>query len=332
MPSRSGTRRRRPWMVLAIVALLFTVLSLVIRARPLTNLPALLVAVGSPYTTLVALLGTAILILARRVRLSIVAALITAVAVAVQVQWYYLGSPTDVGEHVDIRLLSSNLRKGQTDATAFVELAKGSADVITVSELTAEAVDLFSRAGIDDAFPHSLLVPRPGAGGIGLWSRYPLTNVTQYRIATIAAVRLEVPDVRFDPLIASVHAMSPVAHDENSFGAWRIGIADAKAAFDDYAAIVDPAAVIVGGDFNSTPDMRQFRDLLTDGYRDAVDQIGAGFAPTFPSNTFLPPFITIDHVLTRNAAASSIRTVDVPGSDHRALLATVQVPLDPTAS
>jgi hypothetical protein len=28
------------------------------------------------------------------------------------------------------------------------------------------------------------------------------------------------------------------------------------------------------------------------------------------------------HILTRNAAASSIRTIKVPGSDHRALLAT----------
>jgi endonuclease/exonuclease/phosphatase (EEP) superfamily protein YafD len=37
-------------------------------------------------------------------------------------------------------------------------------------------------------------------------------------------------------------------------------------------------------------------------------------------------------VLTRQAAATSIRTVYVRGSDHRALLATVGVPLDPTAS
>lgn len=88
-------------------------------------------------------------------------------------------------------------------------------------------------------------------------------------------------------------------------------------------------AVIVAGDFNSTPDMRQFRDLLTNGYRDAVEQTGAGFAPTFPSNKWFPPVLVIDHVLTRNAAASSIQTVDIPGSDHRALLATVHVPLDP---
>jgi len=46
----------------------------------------------------------------------------------------------------------------------------------------------------------------------------------------------------------------------------------------------------------------------------------------FPSNKWYPPLITIDHILTRNAAASSIRTVEVPGSGHRALLATIAVP------
>jgi endonuclease/exonuclease/phosphatase (EEP) superfamily protein YafD len=73
--------------------------------------------------------------------------------------------------------------------------------------------------------------------------------------------------------------------------------------------------------------MRQFRDLLTDGYHDAVEQTGSGFAPTFPAGTRFPPVITIDHILTRNAEASEIKTIEMPGSDHRSLLATVQMPL-----
>lgn len=75
--------------------------------------------------------------------------------------------------------------------------------------------------------------------------------------------------------------------------------------------------------------MRQFRDLLTDGYRDAVEQTGSGLAPTFPADTWLPPVITIDHALTRNAVASSIMAIDVAGSDHRSLLANISVPVVP---
>lgn len=54
---------------------------------------------------------------------------------------------------------------------------------------------------------------------------------------------------------------------------------------------------------------------------------GAGFTPTFPPDTVLPSVITIDHMLTRHASVSSIRSVDIGGTDHRALLATVDVPI-----
>ena len=82
----------------------------------------------------------------------------------------------------------------------------------------------------------------------------------------------------------------------------------------------------------STPDTRQFRDLLTNGHHDAVEQTGSGFAPAYPSDAWFPPVITIDHVLTRNAVASSIMTIDVPGSDHRSLLANIAVPVDPVST
>jgi hypothetical protein len=55
--------------------------------------------------------------------------------------------------------------------------------------------------------------------------------------------------------------------------------------------------------------MRRFRDLLTNGYRDAVEQTGAGFAPTFPTHSWCPPLIAIDHEMTRAAACSPIRTI-----------------------
>jgi endonuclease/exonuclease/phosphatase (EEP) superfamily protein YafD len=84
--------------------------------------------------------------------------------------------------------------------------------------------------------------------------------------------------------------------------------------------------VIVAGDLNSTTDMRPFRALLRNGYRDAAEQSGAGFKPTFPASWRLPPFMAIDHVLTRNCTATSLRTLELPGSDHRGLVVTVAIP------
>lgn len=327
--------RVRLLAALALVALAFAVLTLVVRANPASNMPALIVAVGAPYTALGALAVLVMVALRRRVLLSLIAAVVAIASLAVQVTWYYGGRPPDVGDHATIRMLSSNLFKGQADPSSLVGFAQENADVITVAELTPEAVERFAQFGIDETFAHSLLMPAPGAGGIGIWSRYPLTALSAPKLwrVKMPGARLRVPGVRFDPLLASVHVMSPVAGDQNTVDDWRLGMASAKEQLTFFGRVADPAAVIIGGDYNSTPDLRQFRDLLADGeYRDAVEQTGAGFAPTYPSDRWYPPIITIDHVLIRNAAAESIRTVDIPGSDHRALLTTIQIPLDPTAS
>jgi endonuclease/exonuclease/phosphatase (EEP) superfamily protein YafD len=317
---------------LSVALLLFSAITLLARTFPLTNFFLLVLAVGSPIIPLVALLSWALAVVAHRNRLSFFASLIVVITLGLQVNWYYIGRTTAVTRHVELRVLSSNLRKGQADALSFVGLADREADVIAVSELTSDAVLRYSRAGIDEQFPYSVLIPATGSEGVGLWSRYPLITVQSKRDwNTFAAAKIQIPGVRYNPLVVSLHATSPLAHDVDSFGAWRRTIEATRARLENFAQVAGPVAVIVAGDFNSTPDMSQFRDLLTNGYRDAVDQTGSGFAPTFPSNTAFPPLLTIDHVLTRHAAASSVWTVDVPGSDHRGLIATIQVPVDPTA-
>lgn len=327
----TSTKSRAVPAIMAGVALIFVAIALVFRAQPVSSMPRLVLAVGSTFVPLIALVGLLLAVYSRRWVLSILAVLLVTATAAIQVSWYYRSRPSDVANYTEIRVLSSNLRYGRAEPSEFVGLASKSADVIAVAELTEEAVTRFTAAGISQSFPYSQLTPAPGAYGIGLWSRYPLTPVSapRHRAVSMPAARVQVPGVEHPPLLASVHVMSPVAGDENTIDDWRYGMAGAKAQLDNFASIAGPAAVVIGGDYNSTPDMRQFRDLLTNGYQDAVEQLGAGYAPTFKADSWLPPVITIDHVLTRNAAASSIQTIKITGSDHRALLATVRVPLNP---
>jgi endonuclease/exonuclease/phosphatase (EEP) superfamily protein YafD len=313
--------------VLAAFALVFSGVALVVRLQPVSSIARLIIAVGATFVPAAALAGLLLAVVARRVVLVVLGAFLVAATSATQVLWYYVGNLPSEGGSTDVRVLSSNLREGRADPAVFVQLAAQNADVITVSELTPEAVERFTRAGITKSFQHSHLMPAPRAGGIGIWSRYPLTPLTvpRRRNVTMPAARIAVPGVQLEPVVASVHVKSPVAGDRNTVDDWRYGMAGAKAQLDNFAREAGIASVIISGDYNSTPDMRQFRDLLTNGYRDAVEQLGAGFAPTFPADMWLPPLITIDHILTRNAAAASIRTVSIKGSDHRALLATVRV-------
>jgi endonuclease/exonuclease/phosphatase (EEP) superfamily protein YafD len=324
-PRGGPARHRLLPAILAVIALAFVAVALVARRQPVSTIPRLVLAVGSTFVPVVAVIALILGVLSRRVLLSITAVILLMITVAVQASCYYVAHTSDVGAHTDIRVLSSNLRYGRADPVFFVGLAKSSADVITVAELTPEAVGRFNQAGVAETFPHSLIIPAPGPGGIGLWSRYPLIplSASRHRGVQMPAARLQIPGVAHDPVLASAHIMSPVSDRVNTVEDWRDGMAGAKAQLDNFAAAAGPGAVIVGGDYNSTPDMRQFRDLLTDGYRDAVEQTGSGFAPTFPTDTRFPPVITIDHVLTRNAVASSVMTIEMPGSDHRSLLATV---------
>ncbi|WP_431237384.1 endonuclease/exonuclease/phosphatase family protein [Mycolicibacterium aichiense] len=153
-----------------------------------------------------------------------------------------------------------------------------------------------------------------------------------HRRFNIAAARIHVPGVHCI-LVASVHVASPVSYQRDYIGGWQTSINDAKEVLEELASTAGhAAAVIIAGDFNSTPNMQQYRDLLTNGYRDPADQTGAGFVPTFPADSWLPPALAIDHVLTRAATATSLSAVTVAGSDHRALLTTVQIPKVPQST
>ncbi|EJZ11326.1 endonuclease/exonuclease/phosphatase family protein [Mycolicibacterium vaccae] len=281
-------------------------------------------AVGAPYMVAVAALGMVMALLSRRIILCVMAVVVLALSAGVQLRWYYGGTETAAGEHVEVRVLSSNLRYGRADADEFVALAGSAADVVTVTELTPEAVRKFHLAGISDIFPYSILFPAPQASGNGIWSRYPLSPVspTRYWNSAMVAARMQVNGLSSEVVVASVHVTSPL----RSFDSWRNAIVATRSRLVGLADATESGTVIVAGDFNSTPDMRQFRDLLGHGYRDSVQQLGAGFAPTFPSNSSVPPMITIDHVLTRRAEAGVLQAVTLSGTDHRALLATVRIP------
>lgn len=85
--------------------------------------------------------------------------------------------------------------------------------------------------------------------------------------------------------------------------------------------------MVVAGDLNADRDHAAFRRLLDAGLRDAHDERGQGLARTWPAGL---PVLHLDHVLVRDAGEVhlvplEVREVDVPGSDHRAVVADLAV-------
>ena len=81
------------------------------------------------------------------------------------------------------------------------------------------------------------------------------------------------------------------------------------------------------GDFNATMDHASMREFLGTRFHDAAYGSGHGFAFTAPANLFAVPTLTAaDHVVVdSDMTAGQVQAKRVSGSDHAALLATIDV-------
>lgn len=296
---------------------------LAVRYAPLPTHVWVFAAVAAPFLLSAAPLALVVLLCSRRWALSALAAGLTVAIAAVQVPLYV--ADTAVGEYVPVRVMTVNMLYGRANAEAITAAANSRADVLMVQELTPQASRRLKAAGIEENFRYHQVAPRPEAAGAGIYSRYPIVmsaRIDGLQRVTVSS-RLRIDGVKTDLTVASVHLASPWPRQIDG---WRRDLDELPSILAELAAVAQGGSIIIGGDFNATIDMRPFRRLLDNGYRDASEQAGAGRQFTFPSNRRTPPFMGIDHVLTRNATAVSTETVAVTGSDHRALLATMLVP------
>lgn len=290
---------------------------------PIHNHVTLVLAVASPFLMILAPLAIALFVFSRSWIGAALAATLSIVAVALQLP-LFIGTAAN-SHTVAVRVMTANLYLGSTDAVSLVKSAEAGADVLAVQELTQQEVDRLQAAGITKSFPYHALDARHQAGGVGIWSRFPIAqaqHITGYQLAMVSA-RIRVERVDVDPTILVAHLSGPWPQPIDD---WVQDLQRLPDTLADVSSRAENGCVIVAGDFNSTLDMKPFRQLLTNGYRDAAEQAGAGYLPTYPANLHLPPFMPIDHVLTTRCTASSVDTVALPGSDHRGIVATIDIP------
>jgi endonuclease/exonuclease/phosphatase (EEP) superfamily protein YafD len=306
-----------------LATLAVAVVGLTARYLPVIHHAILLAAALSPYLMIGAPIATLVFLLQRHWRMTTVAVATTIAAIAVELP-IFVG---ETGEHsgVQIRVMTANLYLGQADPKVVVKTAEASADVLALQELTPTAVQQLSAAGLDRTFPYRLLDARAEASGTGVWSRYPLKepkSLKGYWHAMLTA-RVAVDGVPIEPVLFVAHVSGPWPMPLTD---WNRDYTRLPGALADLAATAGKGCVIVAGDFNSTFDLRPFRNLVRDGYRDAAEESGAGITATYPANGLAPPLLAIDHVLIHQCTATSVHTVTVPGSDHRGLSSVIEIP------
>ena len=235
---------------------------------------------------------------------------------------YVGGSAAAAQTGTSVRVMTANLGHGEADPARVMGVAVGNdVDLLVLQEVTPAALGALASAGLDQAFPFHAGEPGEGTIGPMVFSTTEVTDASRLDTTYGSwSVRTSLADQEVELL--AVHPHAPVGDAV----AWR----------QDHQAVLRAAAelgakALVVGDFNATMDHRPMRALVGRGLSDAATEANAGWQPTWPSEGEVgvlgfdvPSLLPIDHVLVgAEIRATRTESVTIPGTDHRALVATL---------
>lgn len=222
-----------------------------------------------------------------------------------------------------LRVMTANLFQGRFDADALVELVRRERpDLLVLQELRVGSDRRLDDAGIAALLGHRSLQSGRRNNDNGVFSRFPLAARSEQPAQEFHAVDVTLPGGGRLAVIG-VHPMPPTKRAFQRRWAELLGRLPAPSdAF---------ARGLILGDFNATVDHAQLRALLRDGWRDAAGETGQGLRSTWRGLRAMAFVrLTIDHILVPPGVAITDYGVhDLPGSDHRAVTATLAFPAAP---
>jgi endonuclease/exonuclease/phosphatase (EEP) superfamily protein YafD len=245
------------------------------------------------------------------------------VPLAVVLGWTWLPAappPSSVGGSA-LRVMTVNVLIGRAEVEAILDVVQADGvDLLAVQEATSQFSTQLDE-GLRESLPHLVTSNPEGGGGSRIWSRLPIKAVgTPFgQGGQIFQVSLVHPAPLTAPLtVTVVHTMSPGRH---RVGGWNRDLEDLVR-----AARTTTGPHLMLGDFNATRDHGPFRRLLRVGLVDAADSPW-GLAATWPADRRHPALVRLDHVLVTpdTIGVRAVRSVVIPGTDHRAVRADVAI-------
>ena len=223
------------------------------------------------------------------------------------------------------RVMTLNTAHGGASAEEVVALVREKhVEVLCMQELTDGFLDELVAAGLYELLPYYVISDEASAisngGRNGIWTLAPMDDVSG-NLLPIETSSMPAGTVEISGLavrVVSVHPNSPVRGAQDL---WDEGL-DVIGQLSGYGH-----SYLIMGDFNSTWDHAQFRDLLGLDFVDAGAEAGEGFHMTYPSGN-LPSLVEIDHIVYWRGSGvqvSDLETAVVSGTDHRALLGVLEV-------
>jgi endonuclease/exonuclease/phosphatase (EEP) superfamily protein YafD len=230
--------------------------------------------------------------------------------------------PFWVRNAVSLRVTEANVYfKNERNDEVVAALLATKADVIVVAEVTDSFVTAAINEGFENAYPYRLVDSQQGtgnsssAGGLGLYSKFPIDDVIRIGADRAPFVRLILPGgvaIR----LGAVHAAAPV--NAAAVAEWTKDLARLGTLVD---RNTEPLVFV--GDFNATRWQPSFGALLGRGLTDAHESMGQGLSRSWPTRF---PLFRLDHALTtRQVVATKLNDLPIPGSDHIGFVADLAV-------
>ncbi|NUL07672.1 endonuclease/exonuclease/phosphatase family protein [Streptomyces lunaelactis] len=283
------------------------------------TVPNMIGRLGSLLETFLPWLGSAVpgllaLALLRRSFVALIALLLPVVAWISLFGYLLFPSHESAGE---ITALQHNVSDENPDPAGTARiLIKAQADLIALEELTPSALPALAAAMAPD-YPHHAT-----KGTVGLWSKYPLSDVRPVDIRPEGigedwnrGLRATARTTQGDVGVYVAHLPSVRVGLSSGFSsAWR----------DESAVLLGEAIaaerldkVILLGDLNSTLDDRGLAPVSSQ-----MNATGSGFAFSWPAAL---PVARIDQIMTRSATVTDFWSLPATGSDHLPIAAHIRL-------
>ncbi|MFF8190104.1 endonuclease/exonuclease/phosphatase family protein [Streptomyces bobili] len=225
-----------------------------------------------------------------------------------------LGDKTGSGG--DLTVATHNVNADNADASGTArDVAASGADVLALEELTEAAVPVYEKALAATYRYHSV------QGTVGLWSKYPLTDVAavDIKLGWVRAMRATVTTPEGAVGFYVAHLPSVRVKLQAGFTAHqRDKSADALGE----AIAADPLSrKVLLGDLNGTMNDRSL-NAVTSQMRSAQGAAGSGFGFSWPASF---PMARIDQIMVTGVEPVTSWTLPQTGSDHLPVAARVKV-------
>ncbi|MFD5799439.1 endonuclease/exonuclease/phosphatase family protein [Streptomyces diastatochromogenes] len=216
----------------------------------------------------------------------------------------------------DLMVATHNVNADNPDPAATArDVASSGADLLALEELPASAVPVYEKALASTYKYHAVV------GTVGLWSKYPMTDVkdVDIKLGWKRAMRATVTTPKGPLAVYVAHLPSVRVKVEAGFTArQRDKSADALG-----EAIVDEPLrrVVLLGDLNGTMNDRSL-NAVTSQLRSTQGAAGSGFGFSWPASF---PMARIDQIMVRGVEPESSWTLPRTNSDHLPVAARVKV-------